>query len=117
MWNDIVSFFGWNDVMLHDVWNCIASFPDMHPYITGFMFFCCAGLVGNIVVYVGHLIFGCTDGSQNVESITPTKYINISLQRLASAYIVTIDSCEYIMTDHGICHKQNCKYCAERNRK
>ncbi len=33
--------------------------------------------------------------------------------------IVTIDSCEYIVTDvyygYYFIHKQNCKYCAERN--
>lgn len=40
-------------------------------------------------------------------------------------YIVEIDSCEYIVYDKGqgyggaggICHKANCKYCAERKNK
>ena len=39
--------------------------------------------------------------------------------------IIVLDSCEYILFDSprgtagigGICHKQNCKFCAERNRK
>lgn len=40
-------------------------------------------------------------------------------------YVVEIDSCEYIVYNRhvgysgagGICHKENCKYCAERKRK
>jgi len=39
--------------------------------------------------------------------------------------IVVIDGCEYVVFDRahgssgggGICHKQNCKYCAERSKK
>ena len=39
--------------------------------------------------------------------------------------IVVLDSCEYILFDRrrgyagsgGICHKQNCKFCAERSKK
>lgn len=34
-------------------------------------------------------------------------------------YVVSIDSCEYVVYDGyrngGIVHKQNCKYCAKRN--
>jgi len=36
-------------------------------------------------------------------------------------YIVVVDSCEYILYDgtfgNGITHKENCKYCIERNKK
>lgn len=33
------------------------------------------------------------------------------------AYLVEIDSCEYIWTSHRFAHKGNCKYCKERREK
>ena len=32
-------------------------------------------------------------------------------------YTRVIDSCEYIVWGHGLAHKGNCKFCAERRRK
>jgi hypothetical protein len=67
------------------------------------------------------------------ETINRTKHIEIETEVIVKTIpqtkefrIVTIDSCEYIVfKDYGyggnagwgyggICHKENCKYCAER---
>ena len=31
-------------------------------------------------------------------------------------YVSEIDGCEYVRLGHGLAHKGNCKYCAERER-
>jgi hypothetical protein len=35
---------------------------------------------------------------------------------ISSPSIRVIDSCEYIAWGHGLAHKGNCKFCAERRR-
>jgi len=52
---------------------------------------------------------------------TPTeKKINYTYQE-EEFTIIEIDSCEYILSDvyagNSICHKGNCKFCAERIKK
>ncbi len=54
---------------------------------------------------------------QRQKSMSENIYNNI--------YVVEIDSCEYVVFDRhigysgagGICHKENCKYCAGRKNK
>lgn len=47
---------------------------------------------------------------------------NFNLQKIIpdDISIITIDSCEYILSGvyagNSICHKGNCKYCLERNK-
>jgi hypothetical protein len=36
---------------------------------------------------------------------------------LGNPTLVEVDSCEYITWGHGLAHKGDCKYCAERRKK
>lgn len=36
---------------------------------------------------------------------------------LGNPTLIVVDSCEYIAWGHGLAHKGNCKYCAERRKK
>ena len=38
------------------------------------------------------------------------------MDEIYHAYTCEVDSCEYIVQGHGIAHKGNCKYCAERRK-
>ncbi len=74
----------------------------------------------NIIILVLFILLGCTVKAprENYPPEHPVKQFGT----LYSAYgLVTIDSCEYIWSHlhYGqvLIHKQNCKYCMERNKK
>lgn len=60
------------------------------------------------VLLVAVIFYGCNQ--KNNHTYQEGKYT-----------IVEIDSCEYVLSDvyagNSICHKGNCKFCEERNKK
>lgn len=60
------------------------------------------------------LMFSCTernpDGSVRLNK--PEKD-----GALGNPTLIVVDSCEYITWGHGLAHKGDCKYCAERRKK
>ena len=52
-------------------------------------------------------------GCSNKEPI-PNKSEN--MEKVWGAYTCEIDSCEYIKHGHGLAHKGNCRFCAERRK-
>ena len=62
--------------------------------------------------------------SQKTQVEEPKKEVELNVLNNSDFEIVVIDSCEYVVFDRvhgyagsgGICHKQNCKFCAERSK-
>lgn len=79
------------------------------------------------VLLVAIIFCGCEAPRQQPEQpIVKTDEQIVSEQAFVNDLeIVVLDSCEYILFDRrrgyagsgGICHKQNCKFCAERSKK
>lgn len=75
-----------------------------------------------LLLFVAALMMSCQISSEP-EVSQPDSRESIALRR--DIFIVEIDSCEYIIFRRasgyggmgGICHKENCKYCAERKNK
>lgn len=65
------------------------------------------------VLLVAVVFYGCNQ-------TTIEKKTNYTYQE-GEFTIVEIDSCEYVLSDvysgNSICHKGNCKFCEERNKK
>ena len=74
-----------------------------------------------LLLFVAALMMSCQSSEPKVSQ--PDSRESIGLKD--NIYIVEIDSCEYIVFKRasgyagmgGICHKENCKYCAERKNK
>lgn len=70
------------------------------------------------------LFKSCIVESPEQRKEEPEKEVERNVLENPDFEIVVIDSCEYIVFDRvngyagsgGICHKQNCKYCAERSK-
>lgn len=79
------------------------------------------------VLLLAVIFCGCEDPRQQPEQpVVKTEEQIVSKQAyLNNLEIVVLDSCEYILFYRrianagygGICHKQNCKFCAERSKK
>ena len=79
------------------------------------------------VMLVAVIFCGCKAPRQQPEQpIVKTEEQIVNQQAYVNDLeIVVLDSCEYILFDRqrayagsgGICHKQNCKFCAERSKK
>jgi hypothetical protein len=67
------------------------------------------------VLLVAVIFCGCESAMPQNSSKTKDTY------DMGQYKIVEIDSCEYIVSDvyagYDICHKGNCKFCAERSKK
>ena len=60
------------------------------------------------------LIVSCADRNPN-GSVKLYKYKHDGA--MGNPNLVEVDSCEYIAWGHGLAHKGDCKYCAERRKK
>ena len=60
------------------------------------------------------LMFSCTERNPD-GSVKLNKPENDGA--LGNPTLIVVDSCEYVTWGHGLAHKGNCKYCAERRRK
>lgn len=60
------------------------------------------------------LIVSCADRNPN-GSVKLNKYKHDGA--IGNPHLVEVDSCEYIAWGHGLAHKGDCKYCAERRKK
>lgn len=69
---------------------------------------------------------GCEAPKQQEQQVVKTEQQIVNEQAYVNDLeIVVLDSCEYILFDRrrgyagsgGICHKQNCEFCAERSKK
>lgn len=78
------------------------------------------------VLLVAVIFCGCEAPRQQEQPIVKTEEQIVNEQAYVNDLeIVVLDSCEYILFDRrrgyagsgGICHKQNCKFCAERSKK
>ena len=67
-----------------------------------------------LLVATSFLLIGCIDNKE-----ISSERINIDATNKIK--IIEIDSCEYLLFEGfkkgGITHKQNCKFCLERNKK
>lgn len=80
--------------------------------------------------YFGYILLAvvlfqsCTIEAHEQRKEEPKKEVERKVLKNSDFEIVVIDSCEYVVFDRvhgyagsgGICHKQNCKYCAERSK-
>lgn len=74
-----------------------------------------------LLLFVAALMMSCQSSEPKVSQPDSRQ----SLELKDNIYIVEIDSCEYIIFKRkigyagmgGICHKENCKYCADRKNK
>ena len=83
-----------------------------------------------VTSYFGYILLAvvifqsCTIEVPEQPKEEPKKEVELNVLKDSDFEIVVIDSCEYVVFDRvhgyagsgGICHKQNCAFCAERSK-